>query len=154
LKQEQITFLLAREIDTRQEKGKAMIQSFGLSHIQITVRDLERSMQFYQNLFGMKELFRVPQAHMVMLQTPGTQEVFSINANPKYSQEAGKLAGVAHFGFRLKEPVKLDDLIKRVKNAGGTEIEHGSRTAGTEKEIWLFTKDPDGYDVEIFWVIH
>jgi catechol-2,3-dioxygenase len=130
-----------------------VIQSFGISHIQITVRDMDRSMKFYQELFGMRELFRIPKAHMVMLQTPGTQEVFSLNANPAYSQEAGKMAGIAHFGFRLKEPVALETLVEKVTRAGGTEIEHGSRMAGEEKENWLFTKDPDGYDVEIFWVI-
>jgi catechol-2,3-dioxygenase len=129
-----------------------MVQSFGISHIQITVRDRDRSMLFYQMLFGMKELFRVGE-HMVMLQTPGTKEVFTINSSPKFAEDIGKMAGIAHFGFRLKEPVELDTFINKVTEAGGTDIEHGSRTAGGENEKWLFTKDPDGYDVEIFWVV-
>jgi catechol 2,3-dioxygenase-like lactoylglutathione lyase family enzyme len=129
-----------------------MLQSFGLSHIQITVSDLEKSMRFYEKLFGMKELFRIPQANTVMMQTPGTHEVFTINGNPKHAQDIGKMAGIAHFGFRLKEPIAVNALIEMIIEAGGTEIEHGTRMAGDEPETWLFTKDPDGYDVEIFWV--
>ena len=130
-----------------------MVHSYGLSHIQIAVRDLHRSLAFYQQLFGMNELYRVPQAHMVMLQTPGNNEVFTIKADPKNFDVAGKSAGVAHFGFRLREPIEVNDLIEKVTAAGGTEIEHGSRTAGNESEKWLFTKDPDGYDIEIFWAL-
>ena len=44
-----------------------MIETFGLSHIQIAVRDLEKSVRFYQEIFCMKELFRVD-ANCEMLQ--------------------------------------------------------------------------------------
>ncbi|MBX9721207.1 MAG: VOC family protein, partial [Candidatus Obscuribacterales bacterium] len=35
-----------------------VIKTYGLTHIQLSVRDLETSMRFYQQLLGMKELFR------------------------------------------------------------------------------------------------
>ena len=79
-----------------------MIQTFGLSHIQIAVRDLEKSVRFYQEIFGMKELFRVG-ANCVMLQTPGSQEAFTLNGRPDLQKEAGELAGVQHFGFRQQQ---------------------------------------------------
>ena len=47
----------------------------------------------------MKELFRVG-ANCVMLQTPGSQEAFTLNGRPDLQKEAGELAGVQHFGFR------------------------------------------------------
>ena len=47
----------------------------------------------------MKELFRVS-ANCMMLQTPGSQEAFTLNGRPDLQKEAGELAGVQHFGFR------------------------------------------------------
>ena len=43
-------------------------------------------------------------ANYVMLQTPGSQEAFRLNGRPDLQKEAGKLAGVQHFGFRQKRP--------------------------------------------------
>ena len=47
----------------------------------------------------MKELFRVG-ANCMMLQTPGSQEAFTLNGGPDLQKEAGELSGVQHFGFR------------------------------------------------------
>ena len=35
-----------------------MIRTQGLTHIHLVVRDLERSLGFYQRVFGLEELFR------------------------------------------------------------------------------------------------
>ncbi len=76
-----------------------MIQTFGLNHIQIPVCNLEKSVRFYQEIFGMKELFRVG-ANCVILQTPGSQEAFTLNVRPDSQKQTEILAGVQHFGFR------------------------------------------------------
>ena len=39
-----------------------------------------------------------------MLQTPGSQEAFTLNGRPDLHEEAGELAGVQHFGFRQQRP--------------------------------------------------
>src|SRR5437660_963894 len=75
-----------------------MFQTYGISHIQITVGDLDRSARFYQGLLGMKELRRFD--HSVMMQTPGSREVITLNARPEPPLEAGRMGGIAHFGFR------------------------------------------------------
>ena len=46
-----------------------MIHTEGLTHIHFAVSDLDRSLRFYQQAFGMRELFRV-EPDMVFLQTP------------------------------------------------------------------------------------
>ena len=129
-----------------------MIQTYGLTHIQIVVRDLEKSVRFYQRVFGMKELFRVG-TNSVMLQTPGSHEVFTLSGRPESQADAGKLAGVQHFGFRLREKADMEELLAEIAQAGGTPLEHGTR--GQDKqEVWGFFNDPDGYAVEIFWAPH
>ena len=56
-----------------------MIRTEGITHIQLTVVDLERSVRFYTELLGMIEIRR--SASAVMLRTPGSREVFTLNAN-------------------------------------------------------------------------
>src|SRR5688500_11020935 len=50
--------------------SSAMIRTRGLTHIHLVVRDLERSLRFYQSVFGMEERFR-DGSEMVFLNTPG-----------------------------------------------------------------------------------
>jgi catechol-2,3-dioxygenase len=123
-----------------------MIQTFGVSHIQIAVKDLERSANFYQKLFGMKELRRME--NVMMLQTPGSSEVFTINQDTDH-QEIGHMGGIAHFGFRLREPMDMQEIIRAASNLGAIPTVHG----GSEEKgrLYAFVKDPDGYELEIFW---
>ncbi len=126
-----------------------MIKTYGLTHIQLSVRDLEKSMRFYQQLLGMEELFRFgPTA--VMLQTPGTNEIITLNSAPGSMESSGTMGGIAHFGFRLCDPVDMAAVLEEMAVAGGTPIEHGKR--GPQKEeLYAFGKDPDGYEIEFFW---
>jgi len=48
-----------------------MIETEGLTHIHLVVRDLNRSVRFYRAVFGMAERFRVG-PNMVFLSTPGS----------------------------------------------------------------------------------
>ena len=73
----------------------------------------------------MKELFRVG-ANCVMLQTPGSQEAFTLNGRPDLQKEAGELAGVQHFGFRLCEKADMKKLLEEIEKAGGEPIDHGT----------------------------
>jgi catechol 2,3-dioxygenase-like lactoylglutathione lyase family enzyme len=127
-----------------------MIQSYGLSHIQLTVRDLERSISFYRGVLGMEELCRLgPNA--AMLRTPSSHEVFTLNADPDGISDVGKMGGIAHFGFRLREDVDMAVVKDQVARAGGTFLETGKR-GKDKKESYLFVRDPDGYEVEFFWM--
>ena len=58
-----------------------MIKTEGLTHIHLMVRTLERSLRFYQDVFGMKELFRDGPA-MVFLNTPGSRDSITLNEDP------------------------------------------------------------------------
>jgi len=127
-----------------------MIQTYGLSHIQLTVGDLERSIRFYRHLLGMEELFRLGQ-HAVMLRTPNSHEVFTLNADPDNIPQVGKMGGIAHFGFRLREDLEMAALLNEVELAGGKALESGTR-GQDKKESYLFVSDPDGYEFELFWM--
>ena len=51
-----------------------MIKTLGLTHLALTVSDLERSFQFYHDVFGMLAVYREP--HFLQAQTPGARDCF------------------------------------------------------------------------------
>lgn len=100
-----------------------MISTYGLTHIHLVVRDLDRSLSFYTNVFGMNELFR-EEEEMVFLRTPGTQDMITFNADPKRG-EPGTSGGISHFGFRLLDAAEMDRAVQEVEAAGESLLRTG-----------------------------
>ncbi len=120
-----------------------MVRTYGLTHIALGVRDVDRAARFYKNVFGSVEVYR--QDGFVQLQTPGTRDVLVLEEDGK---RAGRAGGIAHFGFRLVDPGDIDRARQAVESAGGTVREHGEFVPG---EPYLFALDPDGYEIEIWY---
>ena len=55
-----------------------MIKTLGLTHLALTVSDLERSFQFYHDVFGMLAVYREP--NFLQAQTPGARDVLVLEA--------------------------------------------------------------------------
>lgn len=119
----------------------------GLTHLQIAVRDLETSNRFYRDVFGMRERFRVG-TDMIMLETPGAHDIFTLNRAPARAKKAGTQGGIAHFGFRLRKAADLSPTLRTARARGGEVVARGKR--GPDG-CYAFVKDPDGYLVEIFF---
>lgn len=126
------------------------MKAYGLSHIQLTVKDLKRAEHFYREFLGMQEIMRLSD-DCIMLQTPGSHEVFTLNADPEHTNDAGKMGGIAHFGFRLREAIEMTEVLSKAEKAGGKPIDHGRR-GKDKREAWAFLTDPDGYEIEVFWM--
>jgi catechol 2,3-dioxygenase-like lactoylglutathione lyase family enzyme len=122
-----------------------MVQTQGLTHIHLVVRDLERSLRFYQGVFGMQERFREG-PKMVFLNTPGSADLITLNEDPAELEQAGVNGGVAHFGFRLADPGALDAAIAEIEAAGGKLIRRGEHAPGA---AFAYVQDPDGYLIEL-----
>ncbi len=122
-----------------------MIKTAGLTHIHLVVHDLDVALNFYQNVFGMIEMFR-DGPKMVFLNTPGTEDLITLNEDPGESDNAGKNGGVGHFGFRLAKEVSLDEAIAEVKKYGGSLENRGAHGPGHE---FAYVRDPDGYLIEL-----
>jgi catechol 2,3-dioxygenase-like lactoylglutathione lyase family enzyme len=110
----------------------------------IAVRDLDRTLKFYQAVFDMTVMYH--EAHMIQLQTPGCNDI--IVFEKRSGSEVGESGGIAHFGFRLRDPGDIDDFKKRILHAGGEIIDKGEFVPGSP---YIFFKDPDGYTVEIWF---
>ena len=121
-----------------------MIKTFGLTHIALAVRDVDRASRFYQEVFGAVEVYRSD--GFVQLQTPGARHVIVLEERDR--TKVGKSAGIAHFGFRLQRPDDIDRAAAAVTRAGGRVTEQGQFCPG---EPYVFATDPDGYALEIWF---
>jgi lactoylglutathione lyase len=122
-----------------------MIATQGLTHIHLVVRDLERSLRFYKTVFGLVERFRDGPT-MVFLNTPGSQDLITLNEDPEHRSDAGVNGGIAHFGFRLRDSTDLDKAIVEVEAAGGALLQRGEHAPGV---FFAYVTDPDGYVIEL-----
>jgi catechol 2,3-dioxygenase-like lactoylglutathione lyase family enzyme len=120
-----------------------VVNTYGLTHVALAVRDLERSSQFYQQLLGARVVYA--DDGFVQLQTPGSRDVIVLERKP---EAAGLLGGVIHFGFRLQRAADIGVAIDTVKAAGGSVKESGEFAPG---EPYVFAADPDGYEVELWY---
>jgi catechol 2,3-dioxygenase-like lactoylglutathione lyase family enzyme len=123
-----------------------MIRTEGLTHIHLGVSDLDRSLAFYQRVFGLEEMFREG-PNMVFLRTPGRRDTITLNEDPDQDKaRVGDSGGIAHFGFRLADDADLELAIQEVRAAGGTLVRRGEHSPG---EPYAYVTDPDGYVIEL-----
>ena len=119
-----------------------MIKTWGLTHIALAVHDLQRSLQFYQDVFGFVPTYR--NDTFLQVQMPGTRDILVFEKKPR----AGEAGGIIHFGFRLIDPADIDAAADAVVQAGGSILRKGDFCPG---EPYLYASDPDGYEIEIWF---
>src|SRR5262245_8544057 len=119
--------------------------TYGLTHIAVAVKDLDRTKKFYQAVFDMEVMYE--EASFLQLTTPGTHDILVFEKDKKAD---GKSGGIAHFGFRLRTPQGISALEKKILKAGGNITEQGEFVPGSP---YIFFKDPDGYEVEVWFEV-
>ena len=124
-------------------ESAAAIPTFGLTHVAMRVGDAERAFRFYAEVFGVVAVYRGE--GFVQAQTPGCRDVLVFEQGEGPTGAGG---GIAHFGFRLRNPADIDAAARAVTRAGGRVLRQGEFVPG---EPYLFVVDPDGYEVEIWY---
>ncbi len=116
-----------------------MIKARKLYHINLNVSDIERSVRFYRQAFGLVEDFREG-LRMVFLSPQGADDVITLHQTDPVGPR-----GVAHFGFQI-EGGNLDDAVAAVVSAGGKFLSKGQHAPGV---LYAYVSDPDGYVIEL-----
>lgn len=117
--------------------------NLGLNHVDIIVTDLQRSLAFYQRVFGLRQIRRDGSV-AVVLKTPGAHDRLTlVQGDP--SQPTGVKAGVRHFGFRVQVDSEVDTIAGEIEAAGGTVLRRFTLGACAS----IICADPDGYELEI-----
>jgi catechol 2,3-dioxygenase-like lactoylglutathione lyase family enzyme len=118
--------------------------TYGLTHLALSVRDKVRTLAFYQAVFEVEVMY--DQDNFLQVRTPGNNDI--IVFEEKKNAAFGETGGIAHFGFRLKDPGNIEEIARRVTTAGGIIHERGEFVPG---EPYLFFRDPDGYEIEVWF---
>jgi len=113
-----------------------------LGHVNLSVNDLERSMAFYTQVFGIEEVRR----------EPGIKAGFLSNGNTHHDValvEVGILArqaGLNHLGWELENEVQLVEAYQRAQRAG-LKIDF---TANHQISHSVYLSDPEGNGHEFY----
>ena len=121
------------------------VRTWGLTHLAISVRDPRRSLDFYHSVLGIVAVYE--DDAFIQAQTPGSRDVIVFERAPR---SAGRKGGIAHFGFRLTRPADIERARQAILDAGGRITSTGEFVPG---EPYVFFRDPDGYEVEIWYEI-
>ena len=113
-----------------------------LDHLQLVVKDLERSKRFYAAALG---VLGVP----IGGEGPGffwADELFVSDA--KSPAAAGKLTGRTHFAFQAKDRDTVDRFHRAALEAGGTDNGAPGERPYHPGYYAAFVTDPDGNNIE------
>ena len=119
-----------------------MIRTVGLSHVSLSVRDPEVSIDFYTRLLGVREYAR--DERTIQALGPGEHDVLVFERR----EGSGKRGGIDHFGFRLAAPEDIDDAIATAEAVGAKILRTGEFEPGLP---YLYLEDPDGHMIEIWY---
>jgi catechol 2,3-dioxygenase-like lactoylglutathione lyase family enzyme len=119
-------------------------KTYGLTHFAIRVKNVNRTLEFYRQIFEVNVMYQSP--GWVQVQTPGSDDILVFEESR--SASVGQSGGIVHFGFRLRKPDDITEMIDRVKAAGGRIKEQGEFLPGSP---YVFFYDPDGYEIEIWF---
>ncbi len=118
----------------------------GLSHIALTVRDVDRSIAFYREFAEFEVVHQRG--------TPGHRVVWLSDLRLPFAlvlvesdTDEVRLVGVAHLGIACPSREDVDRLAGRAREAGC--LIRGPEDGGNPVGYWALLQDPDGHNVEL-----
>jgi len=119
-----------------------------LQHVNIYVRNAERSKEWYEDLLGLHTYeYRPGWAAFMSADTDQSHEVALMQLGEDAPLQQKGQVGLNHMAWRLESLDDLKDFYHRIK-AKGWPIEHISDHGIS---LGIYTRDPDGNGVEVFY---
>ena len=129
-----------------------MLRVNGFDHIVLRVRDLKRSLQFYEGLLNLpvegREEYAAGERPFLSLRIDG--QLIDLWPDPDYDSGLGNEHG-GLFHFCLRVDGKLIDVLPELKQAGVTILENAPalRFGATGYGDSIYVRDPDDYVLEL-----
>ena len=118
------------------------LKATSIDHVNMKVKNLKQSVEFYKNLFG----FKIKQEENVnKLDVPS--KIIGNDAIKLCLYEIPDMSpdgGIAHFGFNI---ANFNEVIEKCKELG-VEILYGG-IVDWEKSKSIYIVDPSGYEIEL-----
>ena len=122
-----------------------------LNHAVLFVAELERSVRFYTDVFGMEIVAREPRANAAFLRLPrsGNHHDLGLFAvGPATTPKRRGAIGLYHLAWQLDTIDELVDARRALVEAGALS---GASSHGATKS--LYGADPDGNEFEVMWML-
>ena len=110
-------------------------------HVHVHVEDLKRSIGFYSQLFGVAPTRLEDDYAKWMLDDPRVN--FAISTR-------GQQPGLDHLGIQVESSSELQEVYRRLREAGGSILEQGQTTCCYAKSEKSWIDDPAGISWETF----
>ena len=119
-----------------------------LGHVVFYVKDLERSLDFYRDLIGFREIGRTFGGKAVALTSGRTHhELLLIEVGDAPAPPSGIRRGLYHIGIKIGDSVTILREAKKELEQAGIRIGGMSDHTVTQS---LYLQDPDGNEVELY----
>ncbi|MDH5182053.1 MAG: VOC family protein [Gammaproteobacteria bacterium] len=109
-------------------------------HVHLSVKDLEKSTRFYNDLFGVEP--SKTKADYVKWSLTNPPLNFAISTHGK--------AGINHLGIEAEDQGELDTLYQRADQLQGLKLNEGETVCCYSRSIKSWVKDPQGINWELF----
>lgn len=121
-----------------------------LNHAVLRVRDLDRSVAFYQDVLGLEPIARMGHV-MAFMRAPGSENhhdlgLAAVGPNAPPPNERG--VGLYHLAWEVEEVESLRDAVNALERYGTLS---GASDHGATKSIYGY--DPDGNEFEVMWMV-
>ena len=123
-----------------------------LNHAVLFVRDVERSVAFYEERLGFRVVTAIPR-RAAFLQAPASTNdhdlgLFQVGAGAGPSGAGRSTVGLYHLAWEVETLADLARLERELREAGALV---GASDHGTTKA--LYAVDPDGLEFEVSWLV-
>ncbi|GII86641.1 glyoxalase [Sphaerisporangium siamense] len=131
--------------------GETAMPVHRLNHAVLYVRDVERSVAFYERALGFRVVMGFPGA--AFLQAPGSTNdhdlgLFQLGKGAGPSQAGSATVGLYHLAWEVDTLEDLEQTAVRLREMGALV---GASDHSTTKA--LYAKDPDGLEFEVSWLV-
>jgi len=122
-----------------------------LNHAVLYVRDVEKTVTFYRDVFAFTQVAGFPGA--AFLKAPASTNdhdlgLFQVGAQAGASGAGVSTVGLYHLAWEVESLDDLEEHMHRLAEAGALV---GMSDHGTTKS--LYGKDPDGLEFEVVWLV-
>ena len=126
------------------------VNAVRLNHAVLFVADLDRSLDFYQQAFGMVVVAREPRANAAFLRLPRSGNhhdlgLFGVGAQPPRPRGSH---GLYHLAWQVDT---IDELEEARLTLAELDALTGESSHGATKSV--YAQDPDGNEFEVMWML-
>jgi catechol-2,3-dioxygenase len=123
-----------------------------LNHAVLYVRDVARSVAFYRDVLGFRQVMEIP-AVAAFLQAEGSTNdhdlgLFQVGAEAADTTAGRGAVGLYHLAWEVDTLTELARISAALTSSGSLV---GASDHGTTKA--LYAKDPDGLEFEVSWLV-